>query len=116
MKPNSCLYRAVKKVVEYQFGITGLSSEVFDAHNNGEGVPTGIIVDVIESALSSHGVKVSAVYGKINDPENFSRPDLIRDPEFVSAPCIGHEQNHVEGILPGEYFTGDMAIVLEQCK
>ena len=115
MKPNSCLYRAVKKVVEYQFGIR-LSSDVFDAHNNGDGVPTGIIVDVIESALSAHGVKVAAVYGKISDPENFSRPDLIRDPKFVSAPCIGRGADHVEGILPGEYFAGDMAIVLEQCK
>ncbi len=114
MKPNSCLYRAVKRVVEYQFGITGLDSDVFDKYNNGDGVPTEIIVDVIESSLSDFGIKVNAVYACMSDPENFSRQDLLRDPKFITAPCIGHVTGHVEGILPGEFFDGDMAIVLER--
>jgi hypothetical protein len=70
----------VRRVVAFQFGIYDLTSDVFDKYNTGEGVPIGIIVDVINEALYYHGVTVSAVYGNIVDRESFSRHDLLRAP------------------------------------
>lgn len=113
MKQNSCLYRAVKKVVSFQFGINDLESDVFDRYNFGEGVPTSICVTVINQALEKYGIKVEAVYGDITDPELMDHSELIRrGVGFVPSPCIAHEPFHVEGLVGNERFSGDMSITL----
>lgn len=115
MKPNSCLYRAVSKVIGYQFGIHDLSSNIFDLYNTGDGVPTRIMVTVINEALSDYGVCVDIVYANISDLYLFDRSDLVKvPPSFVPAPCIAYVNNHVEGILPHERMSADMAITLRK--
>jgi hypothetical protein len=115
MKPNSCLYRAVKKVVEHQFGIRNLKSDVFDKYNNGYGVPTGISVTVINEALKGYRVQVGVVYSNLEDPENFDHPELlINIPQFIPSPCICHANSHAEGIVGNETSDGDIAIVLRK--
>lgn len=89
MKPNSCLYRAVKKVVEHQFGIRNLKSDVFDKYNNGDGVPCEIMVSVINEALKGNHIQVNAVYTTLSDPEYFDHPELlISGSAFIRYPFI----------------------------
>lgn len=114
MKPNSCLYRAVKKVVANQFDINDLEGDVFDRYNTGEGVPAPIMVTVINEALLPYGVEVEAVYGDITDVEVMDHPELVRPPVFVPTPAIAHVENHVEGIIGNERFKADMAITLRR--
>lgn len=115
MKSNSCLYSAVKKVIEYQFGINGLRSDVFDRYNSGDGVPATISVSVINEALGRYGIEVDRVYGNFTDPHKFDRPDLIvRDVKFIPAPCIGYSHDHCEGTLPNERFSALWGITLKR--
>lgn len=115
MKPNSCLYRAVKKVVEHQFGIRNLKSDVFDKYNNGDGIPCEIMVSVINEALKGSRVQVSAVYANLEDPECFDHPELlINIPQFIPSPCISHANSHAEGIVGSETSNGDIIIVLKK--
>ena len=115
MKPNSCLYRAVRDVVKSQFGIQDLKSDVFDKYNNGDGVPGNIMVSVINEALSKYGIEVSVVYGNIKDSHDFSGKNLIvRNPSFVPSPCIAYYHDHVEAVLGNQRVSALMAITLRR--
>ena len=69
-----------------QFGISDLASEIFDAHNDGRGIPVERLPTVIDDALLAHGVCIDAIYGNVIG--GIDKSDLLRSPDFVSAPCI----------------------------
>lgn len=113
MQSNSCLYRAVKKVMAYQFGVVDLRSDVFDAHNDGRGVAIERLPTVIDDALRPHGICIDAIYADVIG--EIDKPHLMRSPDFVPAPNIVLvDSEHAEACLPGESFAGVMAITLRK--
>ena len=103
MKPNSCVYEATRKVVENQFGINNLPSDVFDKYNEGDGVRLSIVAKVINESLIDYGVGVVGVYGHFEDESDFDNPELLRPPQFVDAPCIAYDGNcHAYAVLPND--------------
>lgn len=112
MKPNSCLFRAVKRVVENQFGVTGLTSDVFDKYNDGDGVPLRIVVSVINEALSDYGIEVNAIYGRVSESVRLDRPDLLREPCRVPTPVIAYFDRHAEGVIGNESMDAELAYTL----
>lgn len=113
MQSNSCLYRALKKVVAYQFGIHDLVSDVFDANNDGRGIVVGRLPTVIDDALRPHGICIDAIYANVIG--DIDKPHLLRSPGLVPAPNITMVDNgHAEACLPGDTVGGVMAIVLRK--
>lgn len=112
MKPNSCLYRAVVRVCQNQFGVdVSQTDHVFDRFNIGEGIPTLKAATAINQALSQFGIKVKAIYCNTSDKQRFDRPDLVRKPKFVKNPAIAFWHDHAEGIIGDEYVADAVCVM-----
>jgi len=104
------LYRAVKEVVSYQFGVD-VQPDVFDKHNAGEGIQVRDIRKCLHEALAPIGIK-PVVYGVADDNEHYTgeRAEL-------SPPCVvcSREEQHATAALPGcGKIDATFAIVFEK--
>ena len=116
MKPNSCLYRAIRDVVMHQFQIDiSPRAFVFDANNDGRGILVREAFAVVDEALNPLGIRICSIYG--NFSEAFSHSDLCASDNYVPAPAIGYtkEGQHAIAVLPGnDTLTCNMAFTLHR--
>ena len=116
MKPNSCLYRAVRDVALHQFQVDiSPRASVFDAHNDGRGIPVVEAFAVVDEALNPLGIGVCSIYG--NFSEAFSHSDRCASDDYVPAPAIGYikEDQHAIAVLPeNDTTTCTMAFTLRR--
>lgn len=110
MKPNSCLYRAVLKVCQYQFSVSP-ASDVFDKYNNGDGVATVIAASVINEACLPYRIRVKSIYCGQTAKQQIDHPELVKPPEFVPSPSIGFWHDHSEAAIGDEMLHGASVVM-----
>lgn len=113
MKPNSCVYRATAAVCEFQFGVS-ITSEVFDSHNEGKGIPLQEVVPIINMALDAYDIEVETVWCH-GIQGAFKGKELVRVPSGLApVPAIVFiDKGHAEPALPGTHISGVMSITLK---